>query len=329
MRNRRLPFASVMAPITSGPAAISSSGIRKKRCGASCAGHRFGRWRMRVRSAKRALETLLEALDLPRRVDDVLRAGEERVALVAHLDLDRLCGRPDGEGVAAPDAANLRLVERGMNLGLHGTVLCSDASGGLANTRLVRACLDADALPGSGFVGEADLAVGGGEERVVTAHPDVRARVKGAATLADDDRPREDVLAIATLDAESLSCAVSPVLAGRAGLLVCHVLLLGRGRVGLLGGAAASRGRLGRRVGLSLVGLGSGLRLGGRLARPGRLRRGIVRRRSLRIGLVGCLGPAGLLRAGADLVDPHAGQVLTMTAGSAVLHLLLELEDDQ
>src|SRR5688572_11272308 len=109
-----------MAPITSGPAAISSSGMRKKRCGASCAGHRFGRRRMRVRSAKRALETLLEALDLAGGVDDVLRAGEEGVALVAHLDLDRLGGRPDGEGVAAPDAANLRLVERWMDLGLHG-----------------------------------------------------------------------------------------------------------------------------------------------------------------------------------------------------------------
>src|SRR5918992_5628552 len=118
MRKRRLPDESVTALITSGPAAMSSSGTRKRRWGAASAGHRV-RCR-RIRSAERALQALGEPLDLPRGVHDVLRAREERVALVADLDLDGLGGRPDGELVAAPDAADMRLVERGMNLCLHG-----------------------------------------------------------------------------------------------------------------------------------------------------------------------------------------------------------------
>ena len=88
--------------MTNGPAAISSSGTRKRRCGARCAGHRVRRRRIGRGSALRALEALLEALDLAGGVDDVLRAGEERVALVADLDLDRLGGRADGERLPQP-----------------------------------------------------------------------------------------------------------------------------------------------------------------------------------------------------------------------------------
>src|SRR5690606_7710422 len=86
------------------------------RWGAVRAGHRFRRRRMG--SAEGALQALLEPLDLARGVDDVLRAGEERMALVADLDADRLGRRTDGELVPA-HAVDLRLVELGMNLGLH------------------------------------------------------------------------------------------------------------------------------------------------------------------------------------------------------------------
>src|SRR5918995_1947334 len=102
MRKRRRPDESVVAPITSGPAARSSSGTRNSRCGAMCAGHRVRRRRIGLSSsALGALEALLEALDLSGGVDDVLRAGEERMALVADLDADRIGGRPHGERVAA------------------------------------------------------------------------------------------------------------------------------------------------------------------------------------------------------------------------------------
>src|SRR5688500_11360475 len=101
---------------------------------------------------------------------------------------------------------------------------CSDASGGLE-----LAGLDADALLAAGFVGESDLAIGCREQRVVPAHADVRPGMERAAPLADDDRAGQDVLAVAALDAESFAGAVAAVLAGRAGLLVCHRLLLGLG----------------------------------------------------------------------------------------------------
>src|SRR3990170_4343858 len=218
------------------------------------------------------------------------------MAVAAHLDLDRLGGRTDGEGVAAADAAHVRLVEGGMDLGLHWTY-CSDASGGLE-----LAGLDADALLGAGFVGEADLAVRRREERVVAPHPDVRARVERAATLPDDDRAGEDVLAVAALDAESLAGAVAPVTGGRASLLVCHRLLLG---LGLLGDRLARSLRL-----LGCIGLGFGC-LHRRLARALRLLR-------LGIGLgvgfgwrIRCLALRLLARC-VDLVDPDANHVLAV-----------------
>src|SRR5918992_3746718 len=124
MRKRRLPDESVVAPITSGPAARSSSGTRKTRWGATCAGHRVRRRRISLSSsALGALEALLEALDLSGGVDDVLRAGEERMALVADLDAKRLRGRPDAERVATSDAVDLRLMVLRVNLCLHGEPL--------------------------------------------------------------------------------------------------------------------------------------------------------------------------------------------------------------
>src|SRR5688500_4120629 len=153
---------------------------------------------------------------------------------------------------------------------------CSDASGGLE-----LAGLDADALLGTGFVGEADLAVRRCEERVVTTHPDVRARVERAAALPDDDRAGQDVLAVAALDAESLAGAVAPVTGGRASLLVCHRLLLG---LGLLGGRLARSLRLLGCI-VRFCGCGIGVRrLGGRLARSLRLLGCIVRGRGRGIG---------------------------------------------
>ena len=57
------------------------------------------------------------------------------------------------------------------------------------------------------------------EERVIAADADVLTGVELRPALADDDIPREHVLAAETLDAEALRIGV-PAVAGRAGALL-------------------------------------------------------------------------------------------------------------
>src|SRR3972149_10123532 len=84
MRNRAPSPARAIEEITNGPAAISSSGTRKMRCGARRAGHPV-RCRRMTCLALRAIHAALEALDLAGGVDDVLCAGVEGMAIRADL----------------------------------------------------------------------------------------------------------------------------------------------------------------------------------------------------------------------------------------------------
>src|SRR6266540_2026889 len=68
-----------------------------------------------------ALETTLEALDLPGRIDVALLAGEEGMAVRAHVDPDLGPRRADRERVAARGARDGRLVVLGVDAGLHET----------------------------------------------------------------------------------------------------------------------------------------------------------------------------------------------------------------
>jgi hypothetical protein len=71
------------------------------------------------------LQALLEPLDLARGVDDVLGAGEERVALRADVDAELGSGRTDGPFATARSAVDLGFEILGMDIGLHD-VLSSD-----------------------------------------------------------------------------------------------------------------------------------------------------------------------------------------------------------
>src|SRR5918995_3416171 len=77
-------------------------------------------------AADLALQSLLEPLDLAGRVDDVLRAREERMAVAAHIDAQLRSGRADRPLGPAGAAVDLRFVILGMDIGLHGC-LSSDA----------------------------------------------------------------------------------------------------------------------------------------------------------------------------------------------------------
>src|SRR5437867_825061 len=155
---------------------------------------------------------------------------------------------------------------------------------------------DADALLVARSMAEFDSSVSGGEQGVVAAHPDVLARIEGAATLPDDDRAGMHLLAVAALHAQALPDRVPAVLAGAPSLLVGHrLLLLGLGRGRSPGARLGFRLRLDRFCPCRAC---SPRRLGGRGRRV-------------------------------DGVDPHPGQRLSMTGPPAVLDLLLELEDDE
>src|SRR4029450_11271897 len=155
MRKAVRPPVRATVCTTNGPAAISSSGIRKTRWGARCAGQPLRKRRMsapRAGSALGALRASLEPLDLAGGVDDVLGPGVERMAIRADLNPDRLRGRSDREGGAAAEALHLCLMVLGMNLGLHGLGLLGVGGN------------DAHALLRARLVGELDLAIGSGEQ---------------------------------------------------------------------------------------------------------------------------------------------------------------------
>src|SRR6187401_1924794 len=73
-----------------------------------------------VLAADLPLQALLEPLDLTGRVDDVLRAREERVAVAADVDAQLLSRRPDRPFATARAAVDLRFVILGMDIRLHG-----------------------------------------------------------------------------------------------------------------------------------------------------------------------------------------------------------------
>src|ERR1700730_18659858 len=66
------------------------------------------------------LVALPEPLDAARGADELLLAGEERMALAANLDPKLLLGGSRGPGVAA-GAVDQDLVELGVDIGFHGT----------------------------------------------------------------------------------------------------------------------------------------------------------------------------------------------------------------
>src|SRR3972149_8219391 len=84
-----------------------------------------------------ALEPLLEALDLAGGVDDGLLAGEERVAVRADVDVQRLLRGADLELGMARAADDLGGVVLGMDVWLHALspVAAPTAAGAMGTTR--------------------------------------------------------------------------------------------------------------------------------------------------------------------------------------------------
>src|SRR5882672_5395235 len=72
---------------------------------------------------------------------------------------------------------------------------------------------------------EANVAVGGGEQRVVRAEPDVGPRLEPGATLPHDDAARGHELPAEALDAEPLGIGIAAVARAADALLVCHVAM--------------------------------------------------------------------------------------------------------
>src|SRR3990172_1486053 len=90
-----------------------------------------------------------------------------------------------------------------------------------------------------------------GEDREVTAHADVNARVDAGAPLPHDDGAGEHQLSIVALDAQPFGLAVAAVLGATAALLVCHrysVSVFFRVRFGFSVAAGASAAGLRARV---------------------------------------------------------------------------------
>src|SRR5882672_11808071 len=69
---------------------------------------------------------------------------------------------------------------------------------------------------------EANVTVGGREQRVVDAQAHVDARLEAGAPLAHDDAARRDELPAEALDAQSLGVRIAPVAGAADALLVCH-----------------------------------------------------------------------------------------------------------
>src|SRR6188768_2893395 len=70
---------------------------------------------------------------------------------------------------------------------------------------------------------EAHHAVGGGEQGVVAADPDILARIHLGAALADQDVAGQHLLAAEALDAQPLAVGIAAVARGAACFLVCHL----------------------------------------------------------------------------------------------------------
>src|SRR5262245_30162696 len=85
--------------------------------GAPRRGHR------RASASNLAPQSLLEALDLARGVDDRLLAGEERVAVAADVHTQLVARGAHGPLGSARSTVDLGLVVLGMDVGLHGALL--------------------------------------------------------------------------------------------------------------------------------------------------------------------------------------------------------------
>ena len=76
------------------------------------------------------------------------------------------------------------------------------------------------------FDGEAHLAVGQSEQRVIATHAHIRTGMKPGSALSDDDRAGRDCLTAKDLDAEHLRLRVPAVPRRTATLFLCHFVLL-------------------------------------------------------------------------------------------------------
>src|SRR5215468_11627379 len=72
---------------------------------------------------------------------------------------------------------------------------------------------------------EADVAVGGGEQRVVGPEAYIDAWLEAGAPLAHDDAARRHELPAEALDAKSLGIGIAPVAGTAHALLVCHAVM--------------------------------------------------------------------------------------------------------
>ena len=78
-----------------------------------------------------------------------------------------------------------------------------------------------EGAPAGGAV-EGDLALDGGEDRMILANADIAAGMIFGAALAQDDIARHDDRAAEFLHAEALAGAVAPVAGTAACFLMCH-----------------------------------------------------------------------------------------------------------
>src|SRR3990172_13390960 len=211
----------------------------------------------------------LEALHAAGRVHNALLAGEEGVALAAHLNVHL---GPGGARlpVVAAGAGEDRVHVLGVYLGFHWLLLAE-----LQYAYLLLAALAVRL--------ELHHPQRLGEDREVAAHADVHARVNASAPLPHDDGAGEHQLAVVALDAQPLGLAVAAVLGASAAFLVCHgysVSVFFRVRFGFSVSAGVSgsawRARVRRagfassaRAGASAVTSGAAAALEARLRRAG------------------------------------------------------------
>src|SRR5256885_4653618 len=177
---------------------------------------------------------LVEALDAALDVDEVLLAGEERVALRADLHVE-LRLRADRLELIAAGARHRGLDVLGVDLRFHRWV------------SLARVGCDvhlAAIVPGRAVFHRARDER---EQGVILADADVLAGDELGAALADEDRAGVDDAARVLLDAEPLPGGVAAVSGRARAFLVCHLLCLdlrdadGR-RLGAVAGALAGAG---------------------------------------------------------------------------------------
>ena len=91
---------------------------------------------------------------------------------------------------------------------------------------------DADPSAMCAMVRELDATSDLGEQRIVFASADIRARPEPLASLTYQDRAAGHQVAVESLDAEPLRVAIAPVTGAALSFFVCHDELLGPAAVG-------------------------------------------------------------------------------------------------